>query len=171
MTKILRTLPFSFDVLAMTSSPGSNKFDKIVHAVAANVEHRIKIGNLHTNNINQTANLAVSPPSYRLKPFSSSWGSLKGRNWGRFRPSRGKGSLIDSRSCHNCEKQAHFLKMCRTRIADELVGRDNKTEYLFIATISTISMGCSTSKEASWKWFQSWEQISKHGHSTVFPTT
>lgn len=44
VTKILRTLPESFDSLAMASSSNKNTFEEIINAVKANIERKKKIG-------------------------------------------------------------------------------------------------------------------------------
>lgn len=120
-----------FDALVMASSLNDNTLDQIVSAVQANIERRTKLGTWR-----QLTRNNVAGPSSQLADGSSinrhvsrSNSRCRGRCRGRGNRGRGRGGFNrngDSRTCHYCERDGHFIKFCRLRLADESFGKIRK---------------------------------------------
>lgn len=136
VTKILRTLPSSFDALAMASSLNENSFDQIVNAVQANIERRKKIGiwNKEANNSTGTPSAQYADGSVMNYSSANNRGRGGRGRYGRGRRGGrgGRGRFhfnTNSRTCHYCGKPGHFIKFCRLRISDEASGRIRKPAH------------------------------------------
>lgn len=123
VTKLIRSLPPSFDALAMATSVNALNFDELVIAVHANIERRKQFP-AKSNNSSQ-------PQAF----YTSAHRDIQLNNRGRGRGGRGRGGLggrggrggrgrgsrgqYDNRTCHYCGKSGHFIKFCRFRIQEE----------------------------------------------------
>ena len=137
-TKILRTLPPSFDALAMESSSNSNTFDEIINAVQANIERQNKLGLWKPSSGGpSTPSPSVNFPYGSFIDGDKTGNYHRGRGRGRERGTRGgrgggkggrfrPGNSNDSRTCHYCGRSGHFIKVCRFRLSDEFSGQIRK---------------------------------------------
>lgn len=139
VTKMLRSLPESFDSLAMAVTVNDMTFSNLIALVHANIARRKSrnkdIGNdyaLQTRSAVQ-ANIAFGPGEKDNRFDNGGFNVIfrgRGRGQGdrgcrgRVGFGRGRGDRFsDPRPCHYCGKPGHFIKFCRMRLADEHSGR------------------------------------------------
>lgn len=84
VTKMLQTLPPSFDALVMESSLSEHTFDQIVNAALANIERRTKIGTWPKNKHENSMTAPIASYS-RLDVQLSQQSSFGKRHQGRVR--------------------------------------------------------------------------------------
>lgn len=79
ITKLLRTLPVSFDALGMVSSLGTNTFEEITNTVSANIENRKKLGNWKETAVTPLAHFAEAKNIQGVPFHRSVQGGSRGR--------------------------------------------------------------------------------------------
>lgn len=128
-TKLIRSLPPSFDALAMATSVNKLNFDELVTAIHANIERRRKSSNKHD---------APRLQAYTSRAPGLHSTSFRGRGRGNSyrgrRGGRGRGgsniSRANGRACHYCGKEGHFIRFCRMKMMDEGRGNNSSNQNL-----------------------------------------
>lgn len=135
VTKMIRSLPPSFDALAMATSVNSLTFDQLVSAIQSNIERRNNSSRAHNHKNTVQAFLATVPGNFHPGRHnnrgqgSSSRGFRGGLGGRGGRCGSCRGFRMKERTCHYCGKSGHFIKFCRFRIQDEGNGRVTKPTH------------------------------------------
>jgi len=116
VSRLIRSLPHSFNPLAMVSTLMDTGFDNIVSAVQAALAR-------HSNPHNQDI-LYTPVQQAKLADYHTSYPRGRGRGRDRSRGrGRGRGAVRnnshDGRVFHCCGKPGHFIKFCLIRLSDE----------------------------------------------------
>lgn len=128
MTKILLTLPASFDALTMTSALVRNAFEEIVNAESANIERRIELGRWNSESdvpIAHFSRFTLNLPYPFRGPIQ---GSICERGENKFHD-RIKRKYGTVRTRHYYGKPGHSIKMRRIRIADGVRQKDRRHRH------------------------------------------
>lgn len=131
VTKLLRTLPASFNALAMASTLTTTTFDELFSAVQANIGRRKNLGmcNKASSSIIQGPSAQLADGFQNIESPSGNYTSGRGRGRGNFKfrrvgsghRGRGRGGRrgiryhYDSHGFHYCHKPGHFIKFCLLR--------------------------------------------------------
>lgn len=139
VTKLIRSPPPSFDVLAMALSVNETTFENLISAVQVKIERRKKLRSSSQTCPSNQAYMVSNEPSFQPNQsnnksgfngrggYSGSGRDGRGGRGGRrgFRARGGRiGKYRENRTCHYCGMPGHFIKFFRKSIAEEEFGRN-----------------------------------------------